>query len=302
MTVNGNQETMTQITSSSDKKIIQYLQNICKFHYILEDEICTEISFYDQNDLFEGTIRKHPDKYKIISMIAKFKNLKKLNLRKCKINNLPDIHSKNLEFIDISSNDIEQIPNWIIKQPLLKYLNIGSNKITTIPDLQHLPLEILKIHKNSISNMPKIPNTIKSLNLYLNNMKEIPENILNLSLLEVFSFGVTEMKQLPPLHLLTNLKWLTLTVNQIENISEDICKLKNLEGLQLAKNKLKTLPEMIGNMNIKTLTLYSNEISKLPQSFFNLKLNKLNLEMNQLTEEDKEKIYKNFQKIDFLRI
>jgi Leucine-rich repeat (LRR) protein len=131
-------------------------------------------------------------------------------------------------------------------------------------------------------------------------MTEIPKSVFDLSLLEVLTFGVTEMKSIQTMASLPNLRWLTLTVNQLEYLPDDICSLERLEGLQLAKNKIKKLPDRIGDLNLKFITLYSNEIIEIPESFFDLKLKKLNLSLNKI--KDKNRLIKTFGSIDFLSI
>lgn len=281
-----------------DKKIINEIIKVCDFTYELKDGFCTSISFHNE-DQFGSTIRRHPLKHKIVEIIAKFSKLKTLNLRKSKLGYIPKIVSQELEYLDISCNDIEMVPNWIADKPL-KFLNLGANKIKSLPDFSNIPLETLKIHKNiEIDKFPKINQKIKSLNLFLlPKINKIPENILDLKFLEVFSFGGTQMNYLPDLP--SKLRWLTITINNIEKLPKNFCSLSNLEGLWLAKNKLRFIPDQFGDLkNLRILTLYSNQLKSLPDSFFNLKLNKLNLQCNPL--ENKEKILSRF-KIDFFRI
>ena len=292
---------MTQVTSASDESIINELINMGgNFYYKMEEDRCVEVSFYDELSVFGGTIRKHPRKRQMIESVAKLPYLKHLNIRKCKIEKMPEMQSRSFEYLDLSCNGIEHVPAWVISQPHLKFLSLGANNLHSIPDLSGMPLETLKLHKNRITEMPKIGQKIKSLNLYLNPMSNIPASIFDLLLLEIFSFGVTDVKTLPSLSSLPNLRWLTLTVNQFETLPDDICKLTKLEGLQLAKNKIKRLPHRIGEMNLKALTLYSNDIEILPESFFDLKLNKLNLAMNPL--KNKQRVFDAFNDIEFLRV
>lgn len=284
----------------TDLQIINNLQQRCKFQYIMEGETCTSISFHDEDSIFGGTIRKNTDKHEIINLLARLENLKYLNLRKCKLGNLPKMSFSKLKYLDISCNDLESVPEWLLQNPL-KFLNLGANKLSQIPDLSGLPLEILKLHKNALRVLPSIGNQIKSLNLYLNQMDEIPKVVENLLHLEVFSFGVSKIKSLFDFTKTPHLRWLTLTVNQLEVLPESICSLSKLEGLQLAKNKLKYLPDNIGAMkNLKALTLYSNQISELPESFYKLKLEKLNLSINKLI--DNKRAFDTFKHIKFISI
>jgi Leucine-rich repeat (LRR) protein len=286
---------------TSDKKSIDYLKTKCDFDYRLEENFCTEISFYKEEAVFGSTIRKNENKDEIINIISKFPKLKFLNLRKCRANEIPEFVSKDLKHIDISCNNIDKFPPWILKQLSLNFLNIGANNIKEVPDLSHLKIETLKLHKNKIKNIPNINNAIKSLNLYLNQeICDFPKNIEKLNNIEIFSFGVSKIKELPSLICWPKLRWLTVTVNNIESINDDTCELKNLEGLQLAKNNIKVLPEKIGEMNLKCISLYSNEISYLPTSFYDLRLTKLNLSKNPLM--CKTRVLEKFKTIDFLRM
>jgi len=285
----------------TDKKLIEQLNNICEFTHEMDGDYCIAISFHDENR-FGSTIRRHPLKREIIQLVAKFPKLKQINLRKSKLGHIPDMTSTELEHIDISCNDLENVPKWIMNQKSLLSLNLGSNRIETVPDLSDMPLEILKLHKNvGIRNLPEFGSGLKLLNLFiLPHITEIPKRVFDLPLLEAFTFGVTKASHLPSLASLTKLRWLTLSVNRFEELPEDICSLEKLEGLRLAKNKLKKLPKHFGNLGLKVLTLYGNEITELPESFFDLNLEKLNLALNPLN--DKKRVIDSFTNIDFFRI
>jgi Leucine-rich repeat (LRR) protein len=210
--------------------------------------------------------------------------------------------TRSLEFLDLGSNDLTEVPSWVLKQPL-KYLSLGANLLSDVPDLDHLPLETLKLHKNRLTRLPKLGTGIVSLNLFLNDIQDFPEAVLGMQKLEFFTFGLSRLRFLPSLASLANLRWLTLTVCDIEYLPDDIHMLTNLEGLQLAKNRLKCLPNRIGELSVlKNLTLYSNEITRLPYSFYELKLNKLNVSSNPLLQEDKLRVWRTFGNIDFIRV
>lgn len=284
----------------TDKEIIDLLSDGCQFSHVMEGEYCTEISFHDDDFVLGGTIRRHPMKQRIVDLVRQMPRLKKLDLRKCKLVNVPVMSSCDLEYVDISCNDLESLPEWVLRQHKLKHLNVGANKIQELPDLSHLRIEVLKLHKNSVAKLPNIWNGIKSLNLFINRFDCIPPSVLGMHDLEVFTFGLSSMKDVPPLAGLPKLRWLTLTVSEIERLPDDICDLKSLEGLQLAKNRLKTLPDRIGEMNLKAITVYQNNITRLPESFYTLKLKKLNLARNPL--EEKDRALQIFGGIDFIRV
>lgn len=272
-----------------DEETIRKLESVCSFSHEIEDGFCTAISFHDE-DNFGCTIRRNPRKFKIIEIVAKFKKLKSLNVRKCRLGRLPVFESRDLQYLDISCNDLEEFPDWLLGLPL-KFLNLGANRISRIPDISSMPLETLKLHKNvGLHELPQMGSGIKSLNLFLLPlMRSIPEEVLGLQSLEVFSFGGTPMESLPDFSPLQKLKWLTLIGNNFESLHESMFGLEGLEGLFLAKNMISYVPECMGNLkSLKFLTLYRNKISRLPRSFFDLNLRKLNLSRNPLLESDRE--------------
>jgi Leucine-rich repeat (LRR) protein len=264
----------------------------------MDGDRCVEISFHDEESIFGGTIRKSPLKHEIVYLASGLKHLKKLNLRKCKLGSIPRMLSTDLEYIDISCNDLDSVPAWVLRQEKLKFLSLGANRIAAVPDLGGLPLEFLKLHKNPITQMPKV-GRLKSLNLFLCPMAAVPRCVPEMDTLEAFTFGVTKATDIPSLANLKRLRWLTVAVNDIESVPEDICSLERLEGLQLAKNKIGRLPDAIGDLNVSSLGLYSNRIAVLPESFYKLRLKKLNLAGNPLA--DYGRITDVFGGIDFLR-
>jgi len=286
----------------TDTDIINQLSAICSFTYQMNDGCCVSISFYDEDDPLGGTVRRHPGKRDIIKLVSQMPCLKKLNIRKCKIGTLPQFITKSLEYVDISSNDLTAIPDWLVDQKNLIFLNLGANKLTTIPNLDNLPLDTLKIHKNNITRMPVLRDTIKSLNLFLNPLNSWPEIMKDYHRLEVLTIGVTKIDKITSLSAFKQMKWLTLVINSIDNLPDDICKLTMLEGLQLAKNRLCRLPEDIGRLiNLRALTVYANDLESLPESFFCLNLQKLNIAKNRL-DSFHDRVVARYGGIDLLRL
>lgn len=286
----------------NDLKNIKKLKSLCAFSYEIVDGFCESISFYDKKNIFENTIRKSNFKKEIISIICTFPNLKYVNLRKSRIDKFPKFLSKNLEYLDLSCNDIVKVEENDIEFFKLKYLNLGSNNIKELPDLTHCPLEVLKLHKNPLKKLPNTKKNIKNLNLFFNyNLKKIPIDLFEFLDLEIFSFGMTPVKDFPGLSIFKKLKWLNLSCNRFEAVDDDICDCKNLEGIILAKNNIKKLPKYIGSLKkLKILSLYKNNLTGLPNSFYDLKLTKLSLECNPLN--NKKIIKKIFNNIESFKI
>lgn len=287
----------------NDKEIIAWLSSVCNFQHSMSGDVCKFISFFDDKDVFGGTIRHHPLKKEIIGMVSNLSNLTFLNLKKCKIGNIPQMASRSLEWLDLSSNDLEVVPNWVTLQPNLGFLSLGANNLTNVPDLSDLiMMRTLKLHKNRLTKVSGIPKDVASLNLFLNPLENgVPELVKNLWNLESFSFGMCDAKKIPPFAGLPKLKWLVMACSGITELPDDICSLLNLKILVLPKNQITKLPERIGDLvNLKSLSLYYNSITDLPESFFDLKLERLNLYKNPLL--NRERVSISFSNIDLLKV
>ena len=284
-----------------DRLIIECLKEICNFSYVMEEDRCVEISFHDERDIWEGTLRRNPQRERAAILASKLPHLRRLNLRKCRLGRLPVFFTRDLEFLDISCNDLTYVPGWVYAQTKLSFLSLGSNRLEEIADLSGLPLQTLKLHKNSISRLPKIPSSVTFLNLFLNRFPSIPREVFELPL-EFFSFGATDMVEIAGIEKLTALRWLSLVGNHIAELPDGFCDLKNLCGVRLAKNRLRRLPSRIGEMKLEELTLYSNDLDDLPDSFYDLKLSKLNLSSNRLSDPVKERVQQTFGGIHFLEM
>ncbi|WP_230968440.1 COR domain-containing protein, partial [Nostoc sp. WHI] len=113
----------------------------------------------------------------------------------------------NLTQLDLSGNQITQIPEAITNLTNLTRFHIGGNKITQIPE--------------AIANLTNLT----QLDLSGNQITQIPEAIANL----------------------TNLTQLDLSYNQITQIPEAIESLLKLETLDLRGNPLPISPEILGS-------------------------------------------------------
>ncbi|KAI9921463.1 hypothetical protein PsorP6_000305 [Peronosclerospora sorghi] len=137
-----------------------------------------------------------------------------------------------LRKLDLSYNDIAEIPNQV---ETLKYL--ASFKMRH-NHLRQLPLAFWTLE------------TLTHLDLSNNQLEGcLPE----------------------PIGQLVNLKELGLEGNQLTQLPDSFGKLIQLEVLRIESNQLRTLPSTIGCLhNLKTLLAHSNQIVELPLSFRSL--------------------------------
>lgn len=270
----------------SDRDVVNKIQSFAHdATFQFEGDLCVYAKLNNKNNLFYGSIRTAKNKPEILSHISKLKNLRFLDLRKNRIHYLPNLDLHNLVHLDIASNYLCSVPNWI-RNNKLTFLNLGVNNLKEIPEWisEFKDLTVLKLHKNELVDVSPIKTCtkVKFLNLYLNKMKKIPDFVWQFKDVEFFSWGLTGITHLPPnIGNWKNLTWLSLVANKLQSLPDDICKLTNLKGMRLNKNKIEKLPENIGLLkNLEELSLYRNCLKSLPESFAKLNLKKLNIAYN----------------------
>lgn len=250
-----------------EKEIVRKIESLCFVKSKFDGEKCVALDFTDENNPYLGTIRHNQNKIEILNLIDKLKNLKYLNLRKNRIVKSFHLELPELEHLDLGSNYLLTIPPWI-QNLNLKFLNLGVNNLTFIPEwFVEKKFETLKLHKNLISYLPEInTQNLIFLNLYQNNMKKIPNFIWYAKKLEFFSWGNSEVFDLPAeIGNLSNLIWLSFVCNKISFIPEEFCNLSKLRGARFTKNNIEYLPKNIENLkNLEEMLLFKNKIKEIP--------------------------------------
>ncbi len=227
-----------------------------------------------------GGLVRRIDKVPVLRLVSRLERLEELDLRRNRCGELPDLGLRCLTWLDLGSNYMGSVPDWIRPLPL-KYLNLGVNELKVIPDwIGELPLTTLKLHKNQIKCVDAIaPLKLNSLNLYLNGLKQFPKCIWDFDL-HTFSWGVSGVTVLPEIPW-KNLEWFVCIANRIERLPNSFCDLSKLKGAFLNKNRLTCLPERIGELqSLKHLFLYKNRIQWVPESFGHLRLERFNMDKN----------------------
>jgi len=151
-------------------------------------------------------------------------NLKMITINGKKYNN-------NITKLNLSYNELTELPKEIGKLSQLTYLNLSYNKLTELP--------------KEIGNLTQLT----QLYLHNNNLTELPKEICNL----------------------TQLTSLDLSHNKLTQLPKEICNLTQLTELYLYNNKLTHLPVEIGQLSQLTyLDLSNNNLTELPLEIINL--------------------------------
>ncbi|MDD2871719.1 MAG: type II secretion system protein GspG [Candidatus Gracilibacteria bacterium] len=186
----------------------------------------------------------------------------------------------NLEYLDVSGNDLSLITTELgnlTKLKLLKINNTGINSFPTGVD-NIISLTDLNISGNSISIIPTtIGNLTNLVNLELNTLPSvtsIPSTIGNLTKLNILSIDETGISTLPTsIGNLINMQSLMIDYNNsLTSIPSEIGNLVNMDTLNITNNpNLTTIPSSIGSLtNLQYLYLSDNNLNTLPSELSNL--------------------------------
>ena len=159
-----------------------------------------------------------------------------------------------MKTLELSDNEINEIPTSIILFKKLKELNLKKNKLTE--------------YTESMTQL----NELVALDIEQNKISRLPESFGDLNKLKVLSISNNELTQLPnSLGLLKNLESLHADYNQLIKLPNSIGNLSKLNRLYLDGNQLEALPKSIGLLsNLYSLFISNNKISQLPDSVSNL--------------------------------
>ncbi len=289
-----------------------------------------ELEYLEILNLRNNKIRLIPQQ------ITKLKNLKYLDL----INNPIDINNlklasaelPNLKFLrltwdvnktipdwfddlpnlglDISTNQLTQIPQEITKLKNITFLSLWWNLSKPLPSgLDFLEQLKLDISGNQLTNLPEslgLLANLTELDLSYNQLTELPNFVTKLTNLTELDLSYNQLTNLPKtIGNLTKLRHLNLRVNRLKKIPNSLGNLTELTELYLSENKLKTLPDTIGKLiNLSRLDLSENKLAPLPQSITKLiNLTWLDLRNNRLTSLPKSITkLKKISKIDLITV
>jgi len=195
---------------------------------------------------------------------------------------LPDsfgtVSGNSLKSLDLSANNMSQLPDSIGELKNLEKLQLGS----TISELERRAFQ----NGNWLRTLPSTFGwmvNLQKLHLDENQLVELPENFGSLVNLEWADFGQNRLESLPQSFCsLRKLWFLQLSQNYLKMLPEDFGNLTSLIELRLSFNYLTELPSSFAKLtNLQTLDLFHNELIRIPKELLSLKkLLRLDLDKN----------------------
>ncbi|KAL9126691.1 MAG: hypothetical protein Q9217_004302 [Psora testacea] len=209
-----------------------------------------------------------------LQIISEIKSLRELRIAendiKGSINpNLYDL--ANLEVLELSKNEITNLPPEIAKLSALRTLLISGNRLRRLPveALAHTSIRELDASRNNLMGclfptQTDTPATLKSIDVSYNALTSLSENdTLDLPAIQTLNMSENRIKTLPNVSLWTSLTTVTADGNQMTTIPISMTNLPVLRNVDFARNNIRQLDERIGLMdNLSVLRIANNPLKE----------------------------------------
>ena len=190
----------------------------------------------------------------ISKKIKKLKNLNWLDLSHNNITKIPKSISslKKLKILNLSNNKISKLPKHLSKLKNLTRVEFNNNVLEIIPDFftEFKHLESIKFQRNNIKNFPPFK-TIKYVDLQMNQLEKLPIFENNNEMLKLY-LGRNQLKEITNNILaLSNLEVLDISNNPFDKFPEAIDELTNLQNLYIDGTKFTDFDDIVMEQNFE---------------------------------------------------
>ena len=188
---------------------------------------------------------------------------------------------ENLTRINANQNNITEIPPELFRLPKLTHLSLAKNCLTTLPEeIKDSKLVCLNISENPVSVIPNVlPKTLVAFYCSYCGLKELPECMSELKVLETLVAAGNELTDIPPLSRI--LKKLLISRNKFTELTD--CFPGTLLILDLSHNEISSASTDISCPALLDLDLSHNQMTELPVLTDCMRLRSLKLSHNPLS-------------------
>ncbi|KAK5103672.1 hypothetical protein LTS08_003090 [Lithohypha guttulata] len=207
----------------------------------------------------------------VFSIIGELANLQELRLAKDGLHgDMPSLSFSlpSLQVLDLSDNQLDQLPSSISELRNLQRLFLGGNRLSSI-QLESLPSESL-IELDLSRNMLTSSFTgqgihkfekMQSLDISFNNIEYLCSNFFELPLLQTVGLHNNRIDTLPDMSGCANLTTITASNNALTSIPEGLYSLTKLRNIDLSSNNIRTIGSEIAAMeNLSNFNIAGNPL------------------------------------------
>lgn len=248
----------------------------------------------------------------ILENIQYCASLVSLECKNCKLEYLSQYLpiAERIELVDLSSNSIAELPKEVALWRNLCFLNLQYNLLEEVPqEIGALhKLQTLNISHNKIHTLPNefcLMTSLLKLDLSYNLLHELPQKFGALQELTTLNCRSNSLSGLPPtFHRLHEIQEIDLAFNTFQQFDPCLIHLP-IRHLNLEGNHISKLPSSVAEMQfIDILNLNHNQIKAIPLELADLKQN-LCLESNPISEitmysKDLNQVFKFMQNERFI--
>ncbi|KAI9307312.1 hypothetical protein BJ944DRAFT_262099 [Cunninghamella echinulata] len=180
--------------------------------------------------------------------------------------------------LDLSRNELSDLPSELEQLKQLKQLNLSCNQFTTIPNVlfRLATLTHLNLTENRLTSLHQLPTyltNLQSLRISSNQLEQLDDNIVLWKKMKILQLGSegggNKLKELPGSLLeMEELEELDVSNNQLEEFSSSLPA--SLKYLKLSGNQLKEVPDdiLIQCPHLLTLDVSFNRLAFLPFFYY----------------------------------
>lgn len=181
--------------------------------------------------------------------------------------------------IDLSFNNLDEIPSAVFRLPYLFDLQLAGNQLKTInQEIINSPIGRLNLSSNPIESLPKLPYNLEELFISDCNLKNLDILSENKNLV-VLVASCNKLSQIP---FISSLQEVDLSYNRFLEFP----KLPNtIISLDLSFNEIQFFPDKFNCPNLVTLDVSFNLIQYIPNFIQYPNLKQLNLASTQFQNE-----------------
>ena len=219
-------------------------------------------------------------------------NLEKLNVADNPLNELPESFRNfvNMEDLDISFTNLEEIPFQILYLNNIKRLAVKNNVLEKLPESWEkcINIQCLDLSENPFCTLPASISQLQKLeklNFKSCCLSEFPNALLHLATLQILNLEDNFITELPGNFHSLNVKSLNIRRNMLIHSPDSLSSQSKLQNIDVSSNRLTEFPSVIFKLhNIKHIGLGDNFITVLPETWEGLHIVTLSLDRNPLVK------------------
>jgi Leucine-rich repeat (LRR) protein len=192
-----------------------------------------------------------------------YNKLMKVDLSYGHLDEIKNYKLEDVTELNLSSNDLKELPKWIDKCINLQILYCSFNQLTSLPENLPASLQRLSYSSNQLTSLPEsFPNSLQYLYCSCNQLVSLPESLPN-SLQELYC-GNNQLTSLPE-NLPTSLQKLYCSGNKLTSLPMSILNCRFLTVIDKSNNQIENIhpaiTRFINRTKNRNMTVYNDKQS-----------------------------------------